>query len=76
MNKEKNKFYFTFGSDSGFPYQNTYLIVIAKTLHEAIGKFRNKYPDRHKGCVNCAFWYTEKQWESVNMFGTPVEIIE
>ena len=76
MNKERNKFYFTFGSDSGFPYQNTYLIVIANTESEAIMKFRSKYPDRSKNCVNCSFWYTEKQWESARMFSRPVEIIE
>ena len=53
------KFYFTFGSDPGFPYQNTYLIVYAKNLDEAIEKFRAKHPDRHLNCVNCAFFYEE-----------------
>ena len=60
---EKTKFYFTFGSDARFPYQNTYLIVIADCLEDAICKFRKKYPDRHKNIVNCAFWYSQEQWE-------------
>lgn len=34
------KFYFTFGTDEGFPYQDTYLIVMATDLKEAIEKFR------------------------------------
>ena len=31
-------------------------------------KFREKYPDRHTGTVNCAFWYSEEHWT-----GTPNE---
>ena len=57
MNKERNRFYFTFGSDLGFPYQDTYLIVIADCKGEAMTKFQKKYPNRHKDCLNCAFVY-------------------
>ena len=39
-----NKFYFTFGSDENYPYQNTYLIVVAFTLKKAIEVFQKKYP--------------------------------
>ena len=60
---KNRKFYFTFGSDPGFPYQNTYLIVYAENLEEAINKFREHFPDRHKDTINCAFYYTEKQWK-------------
>lgn len=74
------KFYFTFGSDSGFPYQKTYLIVIAETKQEAIRKFREKYPDRHKNTFNCSFVYSEEQWNgSLNQKyypEEPAEIIE
>lgn len=74
---KKNKFYFTFGSDPGFPYQNTYLIVMAYTEKEAIQKFREKYPDRHKNTFNCAFVYTEQQWEgSLNQKYYPKEPAE
>ena len=58
-----NKFYFTFGSDENYPYQNTYLIVVALTLKKAIEVFQKKYPNRQSGAVNCAFWYTEKEWD-------------
>lgn len=74
-----NRFYFTFGSDIGFPYQNTYLIVIADNISDAIKKFRNKYPDRHDNTVNCAFWYDEGHWHgSLNEYvygDVPAEII-
>lgn len=49
-----NKFYFTFGSLEQFPYQNTYLIIIADNLAKAIATFRKKYPDRHPNTVNCS----------------------
>lgn len=57
-----NNYYFTFGSSESFPFQRGYLIVRAASLNEAIEKFRNKYPDRHEGVVNCSSWYTEEQW--------------
>ena len=49
-------FYFTFGSWEGFPYQHGYLIAKADDLSSAIAKFREKYPDKHKNTVNCAFY--------------------
>ncbi len=72
--------YFTFGSSTEFPYQNTYLIVKADRLQDAMDTFRKHYPDRNKGVVNCAFWYTEEQWQAMNMKehypDGPIEIIE
>ena len=62
-----NKYYFTFGSNKGFPYQNGYVIVIANSLGEAIEKFRKKFPDRNKNIVNCAFWYTQEHWDNTGM---------
>ncbi len=72
------KLYFTFGSDPGFPYQNTYIIVMADTERKAVEKYRAKFPDRHEGIVNCAFWYTEEQWRgSLNEaeYGELAEVI-
>lgn len=62
-----NRFYFTFGSSSRFPYNNTYLIVIAINVLEAIEKFRNKYPDVDKDIANFSFVYDEKEWKENNM---------
>lgn len=77
--KERNKFYFTFGSDKDYPYQNTYLIVIADCMGEAMTKFTSKYPNRHFNCINCAFYYDEATWnKSIKLFypKEPAEIIE
>lgn len=61
------KMYFTFGSDPGFPYQNGYVIVHGNSNDAAIKKFRERFPDRHENIVNCAFFYTQEQWEKTGM---------
>ncbi len=50
------KFYFTFGSSKNFPYQNTYLVVIARNKSDACKGFRMKYPDRdpNRPSINCS----------------------
>ena len=61
---EKN-WYFTFGSDKNYPFQNGYLIVKAESIHQAIDLFKVKYPNRKdSGCVNCSFYYSQEQWDN------------
>ena len=73
-------YYFAFGSDLDFPYQNTYLIVKADSKRKAIEKFRKEYPDRHKNTFNCAFMYDENEWDRSDNQKyypkNPAEIIE
>lgn len=59
-------FYFTFGSSLQFPFQGGYLIVVANNVKDAIAKYREKYPDVHENCVNCAFIYNEEEWNSLS----------
>jgi hypothetical protein len=54
-----SKFFFTFGSDPGFPYQYGWVEVHAPDQGAAVDAFRARFPDRHPGLVNCAFYYTE-----------------
>ncbi len=72
-----NPWYFTFGSSKKFPYQNTYLIVMASSETEALLKFSKKHPNPARGLVNCAFWYSRKWWDMNPQYeGTdPAEII-
>ena len=62
-NEKQRKFYFTFGSDPGFPYQNTYLVIEAFNKSSAIRKFRKKFPDRHENVYNASFCYSQEEWE-------------
>ena len=60
-------FYFTFGSDKGFPHQNGYIVIFAESQSNAIKEFRKKYHDRHSNCLNCSFVYTEDKWKQTGM---------
>ena len=60
-------FYFTFGSNEAFPYQNGYLVVYAGCRSDAIKAFRQKYPDREPDCINCAFIYSKDEWKQTKM---------
>lgn len=62
---EMKPYYFTFGSWERFPYQNTYLVVYGIDMHDALKKYRSKYPDVHQDTVNCSSWYNEEQWKEV-----------
>lgn len=59
-------FYYTFGSDPKFPYQNGWVIVAAHDWEEAHEKFRAHFPDRHENTLNCAFFYDARQWQRMD----------
>ena len=63
------KFYFTFGSWKGFPFQNTYVTVVANSEKEAIATFRSNYPDRTPDTVNCSDWYSQEEWDMLQKKG-------
>ena len=72
------RYYFTFGRWDRFPYQNTYLIVVASSLGDAVKGFREKHPDIDHGCMNHSDFYDEKQWEEAGKSyadHSPAEII-
>ena len=52
-------YYYTFGTDPSFPFQNGWVEVKATSWPEAHKKFRALYPDRRPNTINCAFFYEE-----------------
>ena len=60
-------FYFTFGSDKSFPYQNGYIIIFAKYEYIALRVFREHYSGKSQGCVSCSAFYSEKEWQQTAM---------
>lgn len=58
----ENKYYFTFGNDKDYPYQGGWVEVYAANLQKAQHKFRAQFPDRTKGVLNCADFYTEEHF--------------
>ena len=65
------KFYFTYGSDERFPYQNGWTEVDAPDKSTACAAFRHYHPDRDPEipCLNCAEVYTESFAETLVPFG-------
>lgn len=60
-------FYFSFGSDEAYPYPNRYLVVQAPLYHDAVCAFLQKYPGRTENTLNCAFVYTQDEWNQLDM---------
>ena len=61
-----NRYFYTFGSDAGFPYHSGWVEVLAEDWNQAHTKFRSRFPDRHENIINCAFFYDEKKWGEMN----------
>ena len=76
-----DKFYFTFGTDEKYPFgTNDYVLVFADTMAEAHAKFKKRHPDRMPGIMNCAFYYTEEEWNNLSsvkngVYKKPAEVI-
>ena len=64
------KFFYTFGSDEGFPFQGGWAEVTAPSIQDAHTIFRKRYPDRSPGILNCSDYYTEQQFNETGMLGT------
>ena len=64
---ETQNFYFTYGSNPIFPFCGGYVIVKAGSLKEAIEKYRKEYPDVHDNLINCAFYYSESEWQKIEV---------
>lgn len=56
-------FYFTYGTDKGFPFQGGWTEIHAADRKQAVALFRREHPDRSPGLVNCSSIYTEKQFQ-------------
>lgn len=61
------KIYYTFGTDERYPHRGGWVEVEADTIKQAHAAFRRHYPDRTTGILNCADYYTEKQFADADM---------
>ena len=64
------QFYFTYGSDERFPYQDGWTEVEAPDYITACAAFRYCHPDRDPKelCLNCADVYTEEEFKNTTMY--------
>jgi len=61
------KLFYTFGTDERYPYQGGWVEVEAESARQAHAIFRKHYPDRIPGILDCADYYTEKQFAEADM---------
>ena len=61
-----NRYFYTFGTSPGFPSREGWVEVRAASWEEAHRKFRARFPDRHEGTLNCAFFYDEAEWKEMD----------
>lgn len=64
-------FYFTYGTDSRYPFRGGWSLVYAPDITAAIAIFRAYHPDRDdSGLINCASYYSGEYFESSESFKT------
>lgn len=62
-----SNFYFTYGTNSDFPFYGGWTRIIASSEREAREAFTMVHPNRD-GCLNCAMVYTQEEWETTQMY--------
>ena len=62
---ELHSFYYTFGTSSSFPFQKGYVKVNAVDQKAADALFRQAYPDKTPGILNCAWTYNEDTFQKM-----------
>ena len=60
------EFYFTYGSSKNFPFVGGWTKVTAPSINIALNVFTSVHPNVD-GCMNCANYYTEKQFLETKM---------
>lgn len=61
------KFYFTFGSDTKYPYGiGEYILIEAPNIYTAQRAFQAVHPNRPgSDCYNYSFEYNETEWKEI-----------
>lgn len=63
------RFYFTYGTDSYYPFQGGWTLVYANSKEQAIKTFKEYHPNRDGSpFINCAFIYTQDEFEKTEMY--------
>lgn len=61
-----HNFYFTFGTDTHYPYgYDDYVLIRCEDAEQACKLFDAVHKPRHEGVMNCAFMYGEEEWDYV-----------
>lgn len=65
-----NNYYYTFGANEQFPYQNGWIVIQADTRNTADTIFTHFYPNRNPNnpLLNCSFVYEENDFKRTSMY--------
>lgn len=65
------KFYFTYGTDSGYPFRGGWTLIIAPDIKAAAQIFKAYHPNRDDSeCLNCADYYRADYFEQSESYKT------
>ena len=65
------KFYFTYGTDSGYPFRGGWTLILAPGAKAAVQIFRAYHPNRvGSDCLNCADYYRGDRFEQSESYKT------
>lgn len=63
---QRVRIYFTFGDHPQFPFgREDYVVSEGLDKRDAIAKFRMRHPDVNEGLLNCAFYYSEDEFDNI-----------
>ena len=68
MDKPENNiqtFYYTFGTDEFYPFQKGWVEVKAEDRAHANAMYRQYFPDRTPGVLNCSCTYSEEHFQTI-----------
>lgn len=65
------KFYFTYGTDSAYPFRGGWTLIIAPDAETAVQIFKAFHPNRDgSSCINCADCYRGERFDRLEMAKT------
>lgn len=65
------KFYFTYGTDKGYPFRGGWTLITAPNMSAAVQIFKTFHPNRDDNeCLNCADYYRADYFESSESYKT------
>jgi hypothetical protein len=62
------KIYFTFGNGKTMPLRGGWLLILAENIDEAIEIFRQYFPDKTPGTINCSTYRFEDEFLETDMY--------
>lgn len=71
VDKSLKKYYFTYGTDPEYPFRGGWTLIYAPDINSAAQIFKANHPnERDSSILNCADYYTAKEFEKSESYKT------